>query len=287
MKNNIEIKAFVLSVIITVAIKEAYNINIISIILGINICSLGIFYYLLNKSEKRKNEELEEKENTIYKKLDMKENIHHKKLEELTEVLEKRIESSNSKIIEQLDLVIKVFEKKLELDKENIKDLHALLKEGIDINLEKKSEVHKTLKSVNTQVEAIESIFNEVKLEIEKGNNTVLNLIEVEKDSLDNLIDCKSSLKYLEEKFDITEDYLRELDDTTKEKRDLIYSLKNDINRNIENLQESNEKIEGSYKKIHQSSISELAKLAAKNEYILNLLLDSYKVIKEIAVEAT
>lgn len=294
MKNNIGFKAVVLSVIITAAIKGAYNINIISIILGINVVSAGISYYLLNKSEKRKAQELEEKEEQINKKLEAKEEKNNKKLEVISEGFEKKIEA-NTKIVEEkletitkvleqrLETITKAIEQKLEADKEDFKEIQSLLKKAMEVNLEKKTETHKVLSSVNTQVQAIESIFNGVKLELEKGNNNALNLMEVEKDSLDKLIDCKSSLKSLEDKIENAEEHLRELEDVSKEKRDLIYSLKSETNRNFEDLKESNEKVEASYKQIHQSSISELVKLAAKNEYILNLLLDSYKVIKEIA----
>lgn len=294
MKNNIEFKAVVLSVIITAAIKGAYNINIISIVVGINVVSAGISYYLLNKSEKRKAQELEEKEEQINKKLEVKEEKNNKKLEVIAEGFEKKIEANTkmveekletiTKVLEQrLETITKAIEQKLEADKEDFKEIQSLLKKAMEVNLEKKTETHKVLSSVNTQVQAIESIFNGVKLELEKGNNTALNLMEVEKDSLDKLIDCKSSLKSLEDKIENAEEHLRELEDVSKEKRDLIYSLKSETNRNFEDLKESNEKIEASYKQIHQSSISELVKLAAKNEYILNLLLDSYKVIKEIA----
>lgn len=283
MKNDTQFKAFVLSVIITASIKGAYNISIIPVILGINVIAAGISYYLLNKSEKRKAQELEEKEEQINKRLEAKEDKNNKRLEVIMEGFEKKLVTNTKVIEEKSELITKTLEKKLEADKEDFKKIQNLLKKAMELNLEKKTETDKVLSSVNIQVQSIASIFNEVKLELEKGNKTVLNLVDVEKDSLDKLIDCKASLRSLEEKIEDAEEHLRELEDVSKEKREIIYSLKSETNRNFEDLKESNEKVEASYKQIHQSSISELVKLAAKNEYILNLLLDSYKVIKEIA----
>jgi hypothetical protein len=250
MKNNIELKTFLLSVVITAALKVAYNISLVPVIIAVNVFSAGVLYYLLNRSEKINEHKIEENEKQ-----------NNKKQEE----------------------VIKLLQHKLKADEDSLVKVEILFNKIYEVNIEQREQAEKLRRSLDNQLHSVSVILNEVKLELEKENNSIEALTNVEKDSLDKLIDSKTILSSLEDKFGDIAQHLGEVKDISTEKSNLLAAIKSSTDKNFENIIESNEKIEESYKKVHQDSISELVKLASKNEYILNLLLDSYKVLKKIA----
>lgn len=268
-------KAIVLSLIITASIKVGYGVDNLIILVGVNVVSLVFSYFAMNKISTDKEEE--------YKKRERK----------MLGVLTSHLKAINQNIINNTNAVADIIAN-LEQNINNIigENLNSLANmEGLNSGIhEIAGTLQDTVRENGVVVDRIISEerkhSNKLVASIENNNKELLNKIEVineilssSKESVNEIIEIKHMVKSNSTN---VSDICSKLDENISlliEEKEEIRRFKNEINSLLEETMDSSLENVEVYKDIQNNTLNELSKLAEKNEYIVSLLMDSYKIL--------
>lgn len=353
MNKKVSTDSIVISLLAAAAIKFAYGVENIYVVLGINITLIIGLYFILSGYNKNTNNKKEENRKIIIELIEKnnrkiddlgsiinKDNIlQQAKSENIINILDKKlnmiseitnnISKQSQAQMEQLvsaiylqgnknidNIQTLIYELKIEMGTFN-KEISCSINESIKINSEAKSvlkeiyneniELSKKLSS--NQAKLVEKLID-IEDKIGEGNNKtdviissivdnskyikIVNedivesnkklgeIITKSEEEVDKLIDIKSSLGNLNDKVEDMTKIDRENQDILSDIKDNNDRLNLEIINKIDESIESNNNIVTRYDFIQKSFTVELLKVATKNENITNMLIDNYKILKEV-----
>ena len=353
MNKRVIIDSVIISLLAAAAIKFAYGVENIYVVLGINIMFIVGLYFILSSCDKNSRSKEEENTKNIIElleknikkvddlgsivsednklKLARSENIINildNKLNTISEIINNILKQSQSqmeqiatsidvqgnknidniqKLVGELKSEIGTVSKEInssinestKINTEAMSVLKEICKENIEVNknlssnyaslVEKLISLEDKLSEGNNKTDVVISsivdnsksikIVNESMVE---SNNKLADMITKCEEEVDKLIDIKGSLESLNDK-------VEDLTSIDRDNQDILSDIKSDNSRlnmelrtKIDEAMDSNNNIVTKYDFIQKSFTAELLKVAAKNENVTNMLMDNYKILKEV-----
>jgi len=321
MNKRVIMDSVIISLLADAAIKFAYGVENVYVVLGINITLIiGVYFILSSYNKNARYKEEENKKNIIelieknIKKIDnlgsiinednklqmehivslidLQGNKNIDNIQRLTDELRSemstRSKEINSSINESTKINTEAMSVLKEICKENI-ELNKNLNSNYTSLVEKLIDIEGNISEGNNKTDVvISSIVDNIKNikivneNISESNSKMSEIITKLGEEVDKLIDIKSSLENLNDKIDDVTNIDRDNQDILSDIKDINSRLNMELKTKIDESIESNNNIVTKYDFIQKSFTAELLKVAAKNENITNMLIDNYKILKEI-----
>lgn len=308
------LKSLFISIISTTTINMIYKINNIIINSGLIIAITVIAFLSIKKDEEeKKNNLFEERKQQLEvskeDKNEFKEYIQSyvSEIKDSNRIITNAIEATNDKLINNIDEqitnlynVIKSQEEKvssinktidtIEDVKLNGNSTNKLLEEQYNVIINFKKIFEENMKLHYEQKAEVKKLMSDYSNQTNENSLKIKELIEININS--ELSDICEIARKQEEKIDsindkvsIIEEININIDSVNKIVEDqsrTINKFKKIVEEAIEAEQEQKEELLNAYKKIYNESFKQIAELTNKNQYILQLLMDNYKVLNAV-----
>lgn len=304
------LEALVISVISITGLNMIYNIDNVLINSGVMCVIIAGAFFILNSEEKKKQnisseekrEFIQQREKEIEKLSNSVDQVRQSFLtvaHELKEDNNTLIESMN-KSIEKLAQNMMSIEKKLDSAVSSVQSLEEIKEETCTISklIEQQNKITmmvdkalgKSLEECRNMKESFEDLIrksaeesNEIRGEIKKtiesiGDKNLTEICEV-------LSRNGERIESIDEKINITEEINMNIELLSKGLEDqgrIINKFKKTYEEAVEESEEHRENLIASYEKIYNESLKQIIELTNKNQYIVQLLMDNYKVLNAV-----
>ena len=308
------LKSLFISIISTTAINMIYKTDNIFINSGLIIAIAVIAFFSIKKDEEEKmNNLFEERKQQLEVNKEDKNKFKEYIQSYISEIKDSNIritnaiEATNNKLINNIDEQIINIYNVIKSQEEKISSINKTMNTIEDVKSNGNS-TNKLLEEQYNVISNFKKIFEdnmklhyEQKVEVKKlmidySNQTnenslkIKELIEININSeLSNI--CETARKQEEkidsinDKVNIIEEINMNIDSANKGLEDqsrTINKFKKIVEEAIEAEQEQKEELLNAYKKIYNESFKQIAELTNKNQYILQLLMDNYKVLNAV-----
>lgn len=308
------LKSVFISIISTTAINMIYKIDNIVINSGLIIAIVVIAFLSIKKDEEEKmNNLFEERKQQLEVNKEDKNKFKEYIQSYISEIkdsnisLTNAIEETNNKLINNIDdqiinlyNVIKSQEEKVSsinktintiVDiKSNGNSANKLLEEQYNVISNFKKIFEENMKLHYEQKVELKKLISDYSIQTNENSLKIKELIEININS--ELSDICEIARKQEEKIDsidnkvsIIEEINMNIDSVNKGLEDqsrTINKFKKIVEESIEAEQEQKEELLNAYKKIYNESFKQIAELTNKNQYIVQLLMDNYKVLNAV-----
>lgn len=274
MSRSLEINAGIISVLATAAIKISYGIENIVVVLAINILLAAATYFILRAQEKGstdKQKEIEEKFMGI---------ISQRTLE--LQKLEENLNANYKNLYEELHNIEKLLNDQINSNKLCSSNISEILERNIEGN----KAILLNQEQTNLEIKSSSQNLKDIFLDCKAGTEKQVDIIKVLSEQLDKLADIHTSVNLIDDKQKEALNSLENLNRTVESEKNEIVYLRKNTEAVVQGCIKSNEKIVDRYKEIQQTTVGEMSKLTHKNEYLMRLLQDSYKVLKGATISS-
>lgn len=308
------LKSLFISIISTTAINMIYKTDNIFINSGLIIAIAVIAFFSIKKDEEEKmNNLFEERKQQLEVNKEDKNKFKEYIQSYISEIKDSNIritnaiEATNNKLINNIDEQIINIYNVIKSQEEKISSINKTMNTIEDVKSNGNS-TNKLLEEQYNVISNFKKIFEdnmklhyEQKVEVKKlmidySNQTnenslkIKELIEININSeLSNICEIarkqEEKIDSINDKVNIIEEINMNIDSANKGLEDqsrTINKFKKIVEEAIEAEQEQKEELLNAYKKIYNESFKQIAELTNKNQYILQLLMDNYKVLNAV-----